>query len=225
MKSVKQMMMLLLAAVAAIVVFASCGSTPKTAVEVVANVKPEQKTEVLDDKGAAFGIQTPQWLVEYVSGGNTAVQKLYKDKYCFVIEYNDAERDFALAWVGGAEGPRAVSQKVSTSVLSQMESKQQGEKGSDVEAAFDNAAKALSDASFSGLTKDADWWQTVRNKDSQSVETRAFALFLIDKKELDRQIAANIQNIVDNNTAMSAAERAIYAALIADITGAGLENS
>jgi hypothetical protein len=30
---------------------------------------------------------------------------------------------------------------------------------------------------------------------------------------------------VDNNTAMSAAERAIYAALIADITGSGLENS
>ncbi|GHV78226.1 hypothetical protein AGMMS49944_00170 [Spirochaetia bacterium] len=223
MKSVK-VMIVLSAMAAAIGMVVSC-STLSPAEKAAASVKPEQKTEVLDDKGAAFKIGTPQWLVEYVGGGNTAVQKLYKDKYCFVIEYNDAERDFAVAWVGGAEGPRAVSQKVSISVISQMESKQQGEKGSDVEAAFDNAAKALSDASFSGLTKDADWWQTVRNKDTQSVETRAFALFLIDKKELDRQIAANIQNIVDNNTAMSAAERAIYAALIADITGTGLENS
>jgi hypothetical protein len=222
MKSVKQMVVVLLAVVAVIMGVSGCAST---LARKAANVKPEQKTEVLDDKGAAFGIQTPQWLAEYIGGGNTAVQKLYKDKYCFVIEYNDVERDFAVAWVSGAEGPQAVSQKVSTSVVSQMESKQLGEKGSDVEAAFDNAGKALSNASFSGLSKDADWWQTVRNKDTQSIETRAFALFLIDRKELDRQIAANIQNIVDNNKTMSAAERAIYAALIADIAGVGLDNT
>jgi hypothetical protein len=222
MKSVKKLVVLL-TGVVAITGMIGCGTTaPATQ---AAPVAPQQRTEVLDDKGAAFGIETPRWLVEYISGGNTAVQKMYKDQYCFVIEYNDADRDFAVAWVGGAEGPRAVSQKVSTSVISQMESKQTGEKGSDVEAAFDNAGKALSNSSFSGLSKDADWWQTVRNTTSQSVETRAFALFLIDKKELNRQIAANIQNLVDNNTAMSAAERAIYADLIASISGVGLDNT
>ncbi|GHV46499.1 hypothetical protein AGMMS49546_34610 [Spirochaetia bacterium] len=231
MKSVKQadvyirLVVVLFAAVAAIIVFAGCASAPKTAAEAVANVKPEQKTEVLDDKGAAFSIQTPQWLAEYLSGGNKAVEKLYKDKYCFVIEYNDAERDFAVAWVSGAEGPRAVSQKVSSSVVSQMENNQQGEKGSAMEATVAGTAKVLSDSSFSGISKEADWWQIVRNKETQSVEARAFALWVIDRKELDRQITANIQHIVDNNTTMSAAERAIYAALIADITGVGLDNT
>jgi hypothetical protein len=142
--------------------------------------------------------------------GNTAVEKWYKDKYAFVIEYEDADKEFAVAWVTGASGPQAVSQKVSTSVISQMERSQQGEKGSDMEVAQSNAAKALSNASFSGLTKDADWWTTRRNLETKVITTQATALWLIDRKELNRQIAANIQNIMDNNTAMSAAERAIY---------------
>ncbi|GHT66152.1 hypothetical protein FACS1894110_09350 [Spirochaetia bacterium] len=217
MRSVKGLFVLL-AGIAAIG-FVGCGGTP------MVNTQAKEKYEKLDDKGAGFGIETPRWLSDYIGGGNTAVQKLYKDSYVFVIETADADKDYAVAWVSGAEGPRAVSQKVSTSVVSQMESSQQGEKGSEMESSVDNVTKALSDASFSGLSKDADWWITRRNLESKVVETQAFALWIIDRKELNRQIAANIQNIVDNNTAMSAAERAIYAALISDITGVGLENN
>ncbi|GHU56648.1 hypothetical protein FACS189442_5340 [Spirochaetia bacterium] len=225
MKSVKKVVVLL-AGIAVITGMSGCAGTT-SAQKSAASVRAEQKTVVLDDKGAAFGLPTPAWLADYLQGGNTAVQKqsAYKDKYCFVIEFTDSNKEFAAAWVSGANGPEAVSQKVSTSVVSQMESKQTGEKGNDVEAALDNAGRALSNSSFSGLTKDADWWQTVQNTTTEVIETRAFALWLIDKKELDRQIAANIQNMVDNNTAMSAAERAIYADLIALITGVGVDNT
>jgi uncharacterized protein YjgD (DUF1641 family) len=44
----------------------------------------------------------------------------------------------------------------------------------------------------------------------------------IDRKRLDEQIAANIQNILDNNKAMSTAEKSIYLDIITDIRTRGI---
>ena len=96
-----------------------------------------------------------------------------------------------------------------------------GEKGADVEANLKSATEALRNASFNGATKTSDWWQTVRNTTTGVVETRAWSLWTINQKQLDEQVAANIQNIIDNNTAMSAAERAIYTDLIKQIRDVG----
>ncbi|GHV49678.1 hypothetical protein AGMMS49579_02290 [Spirochaetia bacterium] len=184
---------------------------------------PKQKTEVLDDKGAAFGIQTPEWVAAYIMGGNLDIQKLsiYKGLYCFVIEYADASKDFATAWVANASGPQAIAQKVSTTVSSSMSASLEGERGADTEANLRSAAESLSNASFNGATKTGDWWQTVRNTTTEVIETRAWALWTINQKQLDEQVAANIQNIIDNNTTMSAAERAIYTDLIKQIRDVG----
>jgi hypothetical protein len=158
-----------------------------------------------------------------IMGGNLDVQKLpaYKGKYCFVVEYTDASKDFATAWVSNASGPQAIAQKVSTTGSSSMSSSLEGEKGGGTEVNLKSATEVLSNASFNGASKDADWWQTVRNSTTEVVETRAFALWTINQKQLDEQVAANIQNIIDNNTAMSAAERAIYTDLIKQIREVG----
>jgi hypothetical protein len=224
MKSVKKVLLLFAIAVVTMGVVLGCASSPdKSAKDTAESVSAAQKTEVLDDKGAAFGISTPEWVVAFIQGGNLGVQKLsvYKGKYCFVIDTADASKDYAVAWVSNASGPQAIAQKVSTTVASSMSISLEGEKGNDVETNLKGAAEALSNAAFNGATKDADWWQTVRNTSSGVVETRAFALWVIDQKQLDNQVAANIQNIIDNNTAMSAAERAIYIDLINQIRNIG----
>jgi hypothetical protein len=209
-------------AIAAISMMSSC-ATDQSAARAAASVSASQKTEVLDDKGAAFGIQTPEWVSAYIMGGNLDVQKLsiYKGMYCFVIEYADASKDFATAWIANASGPQAIAQKVSTTVSSSMSASLEGERGGDTEANLTSAAEALSNASFNGATKTADWWQTVRNTTTEVIETRAWALWTIDQKQLDEQVAANIQNIIDNNTTMSTAERAIYTDLIRQIRDVG----
>ena len=72
----KKMFALCAAAIAAISVMSSCATNPSAA-KAAASVSASQKTEVLDDKGAAFGIQTPEWVAAYIMGGsNLDVQKL-----------------------------------------------------------------------------------------------------------------------------------------------------
>jgi hypothetical protein len=220
MKTVKKTLVMLSAIGAAIAILAGCASAPKAPV-------PTQKTEVLDDKGAAFGIPTPEWVIAYIQSGNLAVEKLsaYKDKYCFVVEYNDPNKDYAVAWVQNASGPQAIAQKVSTTVSSSASIALSGEKGGDVESNLRAASEQLSNASFNGSTKEADWWQIVKNESTGVTECRALALWVIDKKQLNEQVALNLQRIVGNNTAMSAAERAIYADLISQIRSSGGINS
>ncbi|MDR1149994.1 MAG: YgdI/YgdR family lipoprotein [Spirochaetaceae bacterium] len=226
MKFVKKLLFISVTA-AALALIAGCASGPKAPAEIAANVTPTQRTIVVDDKGASFGIPTPEWVVAFVQSGNLGVEKLplYKDKYCFVVEAIEPSRDYAIAWVQNASGPQHIAAKVSTTVASSASNALSGEKGGDVESHLNTATEQLSNASFNGATKDDDWWQIVKNNDTGVEECRAFALWVINKKQLDEQVAANLQRIVDNNTAMSAAERAIYADLINQIRSVGGVNS
>lgn len=222
MKTMRKNVWVLLALTVLASIMSACSSTQSqmdvTAASIAASVKPKEKTEVLDDKGAAFHVNTPAWVTAYIAdGGNTGVQKLtaYKNQYCFVVDYADKNKDFAVTWVTNTSGPVAVAQKISTSVISNAKTALSGEGGAGIERNLEAAAEVMSNASFVGVTKNGDWWQTVRNTETGDVETRAFALYVVDKASLDKQVAANLQNIVDNNKEMSASERKIYGELIA----------
>jgi hypothetical protein len=82
----------------------------------------------------------------------------------------------------------------------------------------------MADASYTGLRKMGGWWQLTRNKATKAEEYRAFALYTVDKKRMDDQIAGNLQNIIDNNKALSAAARAIYQEIINGIHLNGFNN-
>jgi hypothetical protein len=82
----------------------------------------------------------------------------------------------------------------------------------------------MTESSFTGMRKAADWWEVVRNKSTKVEEARTYALYTFDKKRLDDQIAINLANIVENNKQLSAAAREIYRELIADIRAHGFNN-
>jgi hypothetical protein len=219
----------LLALFAAVGILASC-STPSKAAKAAESIKPTQKVEVLEDKGTAFGLSAPVWVTTYITdGGNIAVQNLpeYKGKYCYVIEGEDTSKDYAITWASNpANGARAVAEKISTTVSATATAKLEGEKGEGVQSRQKQAAEALSNANFSGLSKNGDWWQIVHNLSTDVTTTRAFALYVIDQKTLNDQVASYIANFVNlNNAAMSEAERSIYKDLIEQIRSAGGVNS
>jgi hypothetical protein len=217
--SIKNLLSLItLAAVMGLVL--SCTSGPKS------GPAATQQTEVLDNKGAAVGLPTPPWVMTYIEGGNYAVEEMpeYKNDHCFVVYYADNSRDFAMSRVANADGPGQVAEMISTTVLTDAKEKSSGARGEAVSATFESAAQSMASASFTGLRMAADWWQVVLNKATKVQEAQAFALYTIDKKRLDEQIALNLANIVENNKALSTAEREIYQELIADIRLNGFNN-
>lgn len=188
--------------------------------------KPKQVTDILDNKGAALGIPTPSWVTASVMGGNIAVEALpeYKDLYCFVISAESPDKDFLLAWTGNLNGPAAIANVIAQTVSEDVKGKSSNIEGGARERAISRNAEAMSNASYTGARKMADWWQLVRNKKTKAQTYQAFVLYTFDRKVLNDQIARNLQNIMDNNAEISAAERAIYTDLIQGIRSRGYQS-
>ncbi|GHU92807.1 hypothetical protein FACS189479_02760 [Spirochaetia bacterium] len=201
----------------------------------------KQKTEILDDKGAAHNQPTPPWVL-VSNESNINIQKLpdYEGSYCFVVladatispdtDYDAVSRQYVIDWVNNtANGAQRVAEIISTTVTNDANTKNAGSRegaASPMTAQTQSAVqKAMSNASFTGLLKAADWWELTRNKTTGEKRYNGYSLWIIDEKRLDDQIARHLQNIVGNNEAMSAAERSIYLELINDIRANGIFKS
>jgi hypothetical protein len=199
----------LCAAAIVLSVFAGCASGP----------------EILDDKGAK-SVPTPAWVTAYLTGGNIAVEALpeYKDMYCFVIAEDDTDKAFLLAWVGNVDGPREIAAMIATTVEDNVQAKLGGSDGEGIVSSLTATTEIMSNASYTGIRKIADWWRFIRTSTTKEERYQAYVLYTGAKKTLNDQIVRNLQNIVDNNKAMSAAEQAIYADIMNDIRRNGLFN-
>jgi hypothetical protein len=181
--------------------------------------------QILDDKGA-MSVPTPAWVDAYLTGGNNAVEALpeYKDTYCFVIAQDSTDKSFLLTWVGNVDGPRQIAALIATTVETNAQAKTSGAEGSGTESALTLTTETMSNASYTGVRKVADWWRFIRTRTTKDERYQAYVLYTGEKKSINDKIVRNLQNIVDNNKAMSAAERAIYADIMDDIRRNGLFN-
>ncbi|MDR1389849.1 MAG: hypothetical protein LBJ31_07715 [Treponema sp.] len=186
--------------------------------------KPKQPTQMLDWKGAALGVTVPEWVIKS-EDSNIAIQTLpeYSDFYCFVVRVENDSKDFAIDWTKNlANGSAQVSTMLATTVNAMSESAVAGKKGQDTDAHFSDVRDAMSNSSFQNLRQVADFWVYQRNKKTKAQYYVAYSLWIVPFKSLNDQIAANIQNIIDNNKAMSEAERTIYLDIIKDIRTRGV---
>jgi hypothetical protein len=164
------------------------------------------------------------------SEDNATIRDLqaYKGKYCFAVTYeDDANKQYATAWVentsnGGQEVARAVSTTVTAKADAQMSGKSatsdpKSGGSSTMSTQQSEIRDAMNNASYAGLQKAADFWTLSKNRATGREYYTAYALWTIDQSVLDTQIASNLQNMVDRNAAMSEAEKAIYADLIAEL--------
>jgi hypothetical protein len=174
-------------------------------------------------------VTVPDWVVK-ANESNNAIQNLdaYSGKYCFVIMYNDdTNLKYAQAWVdnpanGGSTAAAMVSTTVDNNARAQIAGKGADNTGKKPSQSTytDNMANihtAMNNASYNGLNKSADFWTLSMNRATKHQYYTAYALWTIDKSLLDNQIAKNIQELVDRNKAMSAAEKAIYADIINEL--------
>jgi hypothetical protein len=195
---------------------------------------------ILDHKGAATGTNNiPAWLDTYLETGlDTSVEKLsqFRGSYCFIGMAESTNKKFAQTWAANVNGPTLIAATISTRVENLINSREQGEEIVDPqmnEASMNRIINAVQNtvqsATFSGARKEGDWWIQIRIYDPddhaivRSEEYRAYALYTIDKKSLDQQVVLKLQNIVANDKAMSADERATYTRLINRILERGLD--
>jgi hypothetical protein len=218
MKSIKTKKLVLTALIAAVIVLAGCASKPK------APEKPKQLTEALDWKGAALGTQIPEWVIQ-AQNNVFVIESLseFKDSYCFVVDApNESSLDYAVAWVSNtANGAARVGTAISTSVNGGAEAAFGAERTEGVNSMLDDFNHSMIDASFAGLRKAGDFWMLNRNTATKREYYTGYGLWVIDKKRLDDQIVLNMQNLAENNKALSAAERTTYADIINDIRSRG----
>jgi hypothetical protein len=193
-------------------------------------IKTAVKSQILDHKGTTLGSDTlPQWLTVYRDGGELAVEKLreYSGYYCFVGEESGANKQLVTRWAQSISGPALISQQISGR-LERTSAGQVLADGDGFKQSLNQVSTAVTTATFSGARKVNDWWVLVRvydpKKNNQviSEDYTAYVLYTIEKKQLDKLVAAELQNTIDNNKDMSQDERKIYTELIQKITSKGL---
>jgi hypothetical protein len=224
MKSVNKMGVILLPLLAAAGILAGCASNRTVPTADVA-AAPEKPATPIDWAGVAIGAQIPKW-VEAYRESTVAIQNVaeYAGSYWFVVSIdNESNLDYALAWVNNtANAANEVGRTISTTVTSGSESGLQGVKNEGVESAITEGIIATVNASFNGYRRVADFWVHVRNNYTKSTYYTAYSLWIIDQKNLDQQIIANIQNILSNNDALSPAEQTTYRERIETIRSRGI---
>jgi hypothetical protein len=222
---------ILLAILAALVVLAGCASAGETAEEPLI-MESRAQYEVLDHAGAMLGNNTlPSWLTTYLNAGSNsmAVEKLseYAGYYCFVGEAESPNKLFAQTWAESVDGPALIAGMIALRVEAMTRSSNQGDETA-MERFIDQESTVLIKATFDGYRKVADWWVWMRVYDPRNLDLilsenyHAYVLFIIGKKILDEQIAAELARNMEAQDNLSEFERTIYTNMIQRILREGL---
>lgn len=184
----------------------ACATTSKTT-ETPSVSRPKAATTLIDNKGAAFGISTPEW-VELAVVGASKVATLYPNKVAFVQEEIGGNQKL-LAMRGSTTGVNAqFASVVATAIIANYKNvtDASGEKFN--EDAYRSTIEAGAKAQFSGLVKESDWWILVDVSGRQ--EYRYYFLYLMDEDLFAEQVVAlakDSANKLDNPELAKAVER------------------
>ncbi|GMO16134.1 MAG: hypothetical protein Pg6A_02370 [Termitinemataceae bacterium] len=199
-------------------------------VNACAGLKSKTKYEILDHKGAALEDSSiPKWLSAYLEGGELQIERMaeHSGYYCFVGTEEGPNKQMVTRWAQTVSGPALIATQVSIR-LEQMTSGDVGADNSSFQQSLKQVSTTAITATFSGARKVNDWWVWRRAYDPKnhkqviSEDYSAYVLYIIEKKQLDKQVAAELQNTIDNRKNMSADERKIYTDLIQKIMSRGL---
>jgi hypothetical protein len=170
----------------------------------------------LEHKGTAIGMSNlPQWIADYYDRGVPGVESLadYRGKYCIVAQEYGSELQPLLTWVNNFNAQQQIGATIETRVVSVFKaSESKVPDNADSQRKYSNSINSLITGTYTGARKESDWWikQLITMK-GQPDETRytALALYTIDRKVLDDQIAAKIEELKDGNSDLSDAFDAV----------------
>lgn len=207
----------------ALIAVVGCASKPATPTP--APVAATAKFEILQHKGTTMGVTTPPSWVEAAINGPKAVEKLadYKDQYVVIVDVTGQSLDGVQLAAANLNATTEVSRYLSLRVKDTFAGAQVGDKDK-IETYMERAVKSVSDATFSGFTKSADWWVQLRwykpenPKAFDHDEYRYLALYTIPqdvlKQQLDKILAgaasAEQQVTPDKQKAMDLVQQSFY---------------
>ncbi|MDR1095623.1 MAG: hypothetical protein LBL31_04485 [Spirochaetaceae bacterium] len=170
----------------------------------------------LEHKGTALGIDSvPQWIADYYDRGLPGVENLddYQGKYCFVAEEIGPERQPLLTWVNNFNAQQQIGAMIDTRVVSVFKANESKvPDNADARREYSNSINSLITGTYTGARKESDWWSKQRiTAKGQPDEVRytALALYTIDRKVLDSQIAAKIEELKAGHADLTAAFDAV----------------
>jgi hypothetical protein len=169
----------------------------------------------------------PAWIKTYEDSNVLGLEKmsLYKGNYCFVGEQSGRDLQSTQSWAE-SEAPGYIAQNISVRIEGLVKSQLQGNTVDASSFDIQSLQNNITSASFAGARKANDWWELRRRFDPDDQEKfedtyTAYALYIINKDNLNKQIAARLKTLMDDVT--YAEERAIYSSLIETILQNGLD--
>ncbi len=181
--------------------FAGCASDPEPK-----ELSSRVKTEILEHKGTALGVNTlPVWVESYVSLGTKGLEKLadFSEEYCFVAEMSADNLNAAQAWLNGFEMPQVIARQISSRVESLFIGAAVGAPEDTYGTYFENVVKTTTDVTFTGAKKISDWWSYIRVydpdiKNSFNDEYRVYVLYTMPRSLLDKQLLNELDKIQED---------------------------
>ena len=170
---------------------------------------PESNVTELENKGTILGIPAPYWVRIYLEKGVSGLQALpeFRDKYCIVGEERGVNRQFVISWADAASAAQRIASLVRTNIASRYNTAVLAENSVQYQQEINNVLNAVSNVSFSGAQREADWWSLRRrydpdNREIFTDEYTAWVLYTIPREELNRQIAFAMETGVSGDSAL-----------------------
>jgi hypothetical protein len=151
-------------------------------------VKVEEQVEewvIVDHKTKDFGGSVPRW----VEKTPLQLQKedMYKDYYVFIEDQIGKDLDGIKIWAQNFSINANIARMVTTRVQARFAGAAVGDKDM-VETYFENVVKSMSEASFSRVVVEDEFWIKKQSKKSGEVEYRYLFLATVPRDEIDRAI-------------------------------------
>jgi hypothetical protein len=200
-----------LAAFLIVMVLAACATKNGAQADRI-SLSSTANVTTLEHKGTAIGMDSlPQWIADYYDRGLPGVENLadYKGKYCVVAQEYGTELQPLLTWVNNFNAQQQIGATIETRVVSVFKANESKvPDNADSQRKYSNSINSLITGTYTGARKEGDWWikQMVTAKGQpDEVRYTALALYTIDRKVLDSQISAKIEELKTGNSDLEAA--------------------
>ena len=201
---------------AAVVVAAVCALALAGCASTKAKVKDATvQPEVVDHKGASFGLDVPAWAGEVAAGNRNAVKKamdIDNNAVVFLVYQQGDNLDFLQTWADQFGARDQVASAMETTISNVAKTLISGEREggtSSVEQTLDKYSGQITNITLNGLLKENDYWIKTRSlkdgiKKAQSPDDYEYkieyvAVFSMDGKLFAKQINAALDDVDEND--------------------------
>jgi hypothetical protein len=186
-----------------------CASKPATTDKPQPTPEPVKVEDwvIVDHKMKDFGGALPDW----VSMTPIQLEKTdkYKDYYVFIEDSTGKDLEGIKLWATGFSAASNIARMVSLRVNDKFAGAAVGDKNQ-LETYMEQVVKSVSEAQFSGLRTEGDYWIKKQNKTNPSqVEFRYLFLLTVPRSEIDAAIQRSMDGASKNVPKTPEKERAI----------------